>query len=1164
MKDEILCIGGLDKDTNRNLVKSGNYLDARNLTVSISNKGAKENQKSTRLVTYTLPSGTNTRIGSTSGNGTVIYFIKNTLGNHSILEFTSATETILPILAPINNFTTNFLDFDSLIHSADLFDGNLTWTDNDNPPRHLEVARAKAFMTGATPTQTVFPYDSLLATGTTAQKEQFISAIKYPPTSPPTLAYATNSSAKTNYIRGHIWQFCYRYVYSDRSRSVFSTFSKVSTPADEEFASTVQYANNSLNNQIQVTLNTGHPNVVRIEVAVRDGNLGQWNSIEKPIYKYNQDNTRILNDFANYVFTFDGSANQIVLADAEVIPPFHTLPRLAESQKYLYNDHLVYGNILQGFDNTRLDVGFDYVFTEKAFALGSVRSFYSEVSPQSNMTGWGFSLAQVNTSTSCHDIIIPSSPAMIAVGALIIISVQVDTTSSFASTNMQSSVIVYEVKANDLLNWPTNLGNSLVTTLNNSPSRVDPTGANTWTAMNGSFAFSGLPTVELALFPGSLYTFYKFFDLQVINPTDKYSTWKKGATHKFGIEYLDDAGRFDTVNEAGEIYIPTLSQIKSGESLFLKNYTVGIYITIRNLPPSWATKYRIIWGGRSIGRSVTVVADSFPQSYIFPNNYKPGVVAMKIARSMDYMDNPNINGLTYAWEPGDRLRIITDTAMTVDSTIMDVAIHGYDAANQVLICDPFDAASTIRRVGAQFEIYNQSQPVTLYREIGETFDVTGGYHMGNYQNQTSGQAAINLLTDGDCWLLQRSYYVFKNNIYNSTSYNPGVWTQTASGFIAIPYDISCESDNFSDFYQSTSNNIGRLNVVDPHAAQMRFENKIVHGGRYRTGGNVSSVFNFDPTDEFNVDISFGAITKLEQTGFVLKVLQERKLSSIYIQRYYLQGSSSPVFTQTFFNDYRPSAEAWGCVNPESVVSNQRHLYYYDGLNGKVIRDSANGQVPISDYLVSMVFYAFSKMTNQVVFMGYDTNKEMLYVTYTSDSISDTITFNDTTNEWISLHDMLPEGYEAVGNKLLAFDAGSVNIIEGGTDYLSIFGVAKEASITFIANRNMMIVSVYDNIAVKANKVWNAGTFGDINIQPSELYPIGMESRLLENHFRWKEGISFAAFIRDANTPNFATRELAVVEGRNLRGNNIAVKLRNSHTERTEIRGITITQTESKQ
>src|SRR5574343_545996 len=149
--EDVRIFVGIDSDSEDRIVSAEDYRDAVHFRVG--RKGAGENPLGNRDATilavnagFALPSGTNRRIGSIKNEDTIIYFVYNSAGNHSIIELNVLTYKLTYILKSesILNFQLNKA---YLIHLGRTFvlDGYLYWTDNYNAPRCINLSRAKNY-----------------------------------------------------------------------------------------------------------------------------------------------------------------------------------------------------------------------------------------------------------------------------------------------------------------------------------------------------------------------------------------------------------------------------------------------------------------------------------------------------------------------------------------------------------------------------------------------------------------------------------------------------------------------------------------------------------------------------------------------------------------------------------------------------------------------------------------------------------------------------------------------------------------------------------------------------------------------------------------------------------------------------------------------------------
>ncbi len=147
------------------------------------------------------------------------------------------------------------------ITGIDIVDGKyLLYTDGVNTPRNIEIARAIA---------------GELTT------EMQISAIKPAPTrAPHSLTNVTDPTFNDNNIRGNFFQFKYRWVYKDNTKSTFSPISKISQMGNLFMPEVEQVEAYQTSNAIQFKYNIPNEDVVAVEIASRSGNTGDFGLVD--------------------------------------------------------------------------------------------------------------------------------------------------------------------------------------------------------------------------------------------------------------------------------------------------------------------------------------------------------------------------------------------------------------------------------------------------------------------------------------------------------------------------------------------------------------------------------------------------------------------------------------------------------------------------------------------------------------------------------------------------------------------------------------------------------------------------------------------------------------------------------------------------------------------
>ena len=143
MIEKHIFLGAIDGDSSDELIKSSDYRFALNIHCGITDIGNVINIKGNLLLSFDLPSGNNKCIGSKYDNktNTVIWFVYNDLSNHCILEYDCSRNRIEKVLeSSLLNFNKEYL-----ITGINIYEGLLFWTDNINPPRKINIEKAKMY-----------------------------------------------------------------------------------------------------------------------------------------------------------------------------------------------------------------------------------------------------------------------------------------------------------------------------------------------------------------------------------------------------------------------------------------------------------------------------------------------------------------------------------------------------------------------------------------------------------------------------------------------------------------------------------------------------------------------------------------------------------------------------------------------------------------------------------------------------------------------------------------------------------------------------------------------------------------------------------------------------------------------------------------------------------
>lgn len=273
----------------------------------------------------------------------------------------------------------------------------------------------------------------------------------------------------------------------------------------------------------------------------------------------------------------------------------------------------------------------------------------------------------------------------------------------------------------------------------------------------------------------------------------------------------------------------------------------------------------------------------------------------------------------------------------------------------------------------------------------------------------------------------------------------------------------------------------------------------------------------------------------------------------------------------------------------------RDTYFFDYINGVVVRDATNGLVAISGnlaspqdpYRMTSFFRDMSEWLSQnmdivEVHGAWDNNTQSYFFTVRQVKPRDefnevpdfvdkyrikeawyngfTISFHESSNRWQTFHNFVPEHFASIGQAFVSFVGGEAFLHYSNPVKNNYYGSTFDTVTAQICNQATNNIKVFDNMEIHSNDKWYAtgSPYGDdIFILPNAQFPQGMRSRLDAAHFRGKEGKWNASMLRDINTPGFTNQTLSLVGGRRLRGDAMKVTLRNRNNDAVFLRQLII-------
>ena len=870
-----------------------------------------------------------------------------------------------------------------------------------------------------------------------------------PPSSKPSIQVATDTSRVINKLIGKTFQFAYFYIYNDYTYSVLSPYSDVVVSASI-FASenSTYYDNSNIGNYVQVSYDLGSSDVRAVKLLAREGNSGNWFVVEE----YDTGGAT-----GTRTISFYNDVARKGLVEQEARALYSDVPLLAKSVVAVKN-RIGLGNVLKGYDKTSPVVQYDVEYQEVSVS-GTVSSLTVSYGFENDMWYIEYNIPTI-TEGDIITISLVGSVTQRDTGGTTIIG-------SFAYEYNGSYTVVAGDTLNDvIIYFNTDFYSKGLSGI------VTPLEGNTPAA---------LTTIVIGTSGVGRLGFVGFYDENEGDPTNfiytesatrttipqGVSTFKSGSYYNVGAVFYDDYSRTSGVLSPVRVYIP-----HAGERAYADAYSrAKIAFTIPDGTvgvPSWAKYYRF------------AVTPSVNFAGVYPfvvggDNIQSTFLDGKSVLALNMPSN-----FSYEFAKGDYLHLEVDSGSAITDTIQKmiigtrnlIDISGTETAGFWLIV-PSGDEGTGDYSGKLAYIYRPKDVVEdlVYYEDSNTYAVTSGV-MQTLSGYVGGE---------DAWFTTRKFE------WGSGDLSPVV----------------------EDFFLSRNDNLraysqGRVLVEFDTLGQIRLQD-FVWSFNYLDNTKINGISTFNALNRIQLDEKDGQIQSLKLVGDVIKVIQDNKETSLYVGKaQYVDGAgnTSLVLSNNFIGGSYPSVADYGSRYAESIVRHDRDVYYWDGDRGQVIRSSANGQYPISDYGMKSEFLRIKQANPSVVLAFYDIKNDEYVITFTVGGVAETWSFKEGANEWELEYEYTdaignpPTMYGNIGELSLSFLNSSVWLHERGTAYNTFYGSLKPFSVTGVLNvypeqeKCLRAVQTDSNVAfdfVATSPVANTRTVGQKTILYAESF-----------------------------------------------------------------------------
>lgn len=800
MNQKKIFVKGIDSDTANELLQPGvdRYrLNVRALSSNNSTIGEIETVNGNTLVSFSLPSGNNTVIGSFEDllRNKLYYFVHNSNFHHTILEYNAVSNTIAKVFEDsvnILNSETNILNFQLTnlitgINIVELDSENhlLYWTDgyinpldaNDyNEPKKINIEKGKYFMAGNHVLGYKTPFDP-----------EILYRIKKPDDCGPDYAWSGINTPLFNFSADSVTTLSFSSVL------VWQTIpydQDILDPNNEFDTSTYVWTVPVTGNyNLTATFDAGSPAadyLLNVAFFVNVGTAiipGSSLSTTFGTQSYSLTNTNVpllagdLVEVKIQIASVIGGSGNV-----NVLGTLFTASRLVvdEAPNYLFKRMFVFKT--------------QFVYDDNDVSSWSAWSpYYYPTVVHDSITG--------NDIVNQDDTITISVPT----GNSIVKKIKVaakqlgEITVNSLLQEIEFSIIAEIDKKQFLLGDNTfypliflNNGNYLTLNIKESIKLFDsvPLASKSQEIVSNGRIVDGLITEGQD--PVNIDMLMSFSYVDIATFPDVYSKLapasflKSGGIYKYGIVYYDHANRsglsniqngsFDTIlpngNYGTTLYVPFLTESDYNAPHAVPNtdmaYVPQVNMNIYNEPPSWATHYQIV---RSQNESIQKYFQFAAQEIQYVD--ETGTVVPAATATDLYVYINNITGryltenptstLVYSFLKGDRIRFIADVTGVGPAynqinpffDYNDSEIVSYDPSNGIVHIKMDASVPQTMSSGTLFEIYTPAQAVIndneFMFEIGECYELEKDIH-GNLihtfssTNQLIVQSTSNIYT----------------------------------------------------------------------------------------------------------------------------------------------------------------------------------------------------------------------------------------------------------------------------------------------------------------------------------------------------------------------------------------------------------------------------------
>jgi hypothetical protein len=505
---------------------------------------------------------------------------------------------------------------------------------------------------------------------------------------------------------------------------------------------------------------------------------------------------------------------------------------------------------------------------------------------------------------------------------------------------------------------------------------------------------------------------------------DKPLTYKKGGSEKIGITYYDkyNRGSFPIFDESDISIKRDITKPK-----------VSISAVIKHTPPEWAVKYKFVRADRNLFYEIMY-------GFQYAKYLNGSIYLMKYDQD-SYSPEPGM-ALEFFLPDGNGYLVVVENKVTKEAdfvegspmgdwiVIADTNIQGFMGSDVVAGTDLF--SSTVF-----YAVTNTAlESNILFYEIPGVYEISGGYHQGNVQNQDSTHDAIvTIKNDGNVIYLD-SVGVEINKI-------------SKTGYFLNGGRPCIEIENVGEVHRK---------------AEMCFSDTFVQD----TGVNGLALFNLGIGNFKKLDIADGAITAILPIESNLTIWQEDEVGQMLVDKDAITtstGSKAVTASDIVAGEFMPYGGEYGTLHPESIAFFGGAKYFVDARRNTVCRLSQDG--------ISEINYFYENAINSIikedgVYYGAYNPENKEYWLYDKDNLTVHV-YDEKINKWSRV--ITPITISKIVNdskNIHTFFEDKIYIHGVSEDYGTIHDEPLTLELEYVANESPSEPKVYNAIELESN------------------------------------------------------------------------------------------------